>query len=154
MLGDVERSVHTQVATGEHMDDHAARIVGWNGLLLGLMVTAAGLAPTPPPHATVLVGGAGLCALLASVAGAVRCYRTTHHRVGLGPAALVSALEYDLDESDHLHLAIRGYAEAYDHNHAMLERSARAFTFSLRSFLAGLILLAIATGVFIIHAFP
>lgn len=154
MLADLERTVRTQITTGEQIDEKAARIIGWNGLLLGLFVTAASIAFENGASASMPwwipgTGGLALLGLLVSVWFAVRTYRATEYRIGLEPADVVQALEFDIDEHRHLQEAIHAYSSAHDDNKASIDKSSKSFQVALFSFFSALLFATISARAFL-----
>lgn len=160
MIKDLGRTIQTQISTGEHIDEKAARIIGWDGLLLGLGLTGASLslrdgdAAPNIPFLSLLMGSIGLLAILISVFQAINAYRATEYHPGLKSNKIVEALAYEVVEEEHLEIAIQDYADAIDKNKTSIDQSSNSFGRSLWAFFFALFAIVVATIPFIYKALP
>lgn len=152
----LERVIDTQIATVDDLDQKAAYVTRFVGVVLGLVLTAVSLVSRfgegdPVTSLPVVVAvAAGVVGLVAAIAGAIVTYLSSEVVVGLHPHAARSIADGEYSYDEYNALLLRAYADAIERNRRVLSANARRFRSTLVALLAGITYLSIAVVLFVL----
>lgn len=152
----LERVIDTQIDTVDDLDQKAAYVTRFVGVVLGLVLTAVSLAfrlgdgalTTSVP--AILAVAAGVVGLVAAIAGAIVTYLSSKVVVGLHPRAAKTIADGEYGYGEYNALLLRSYADAVERNRQVLAANARRFRSTLVALLAGITYLSIAVLLFVL----
>lgn len=132
------------------VDDRVEGTIKINVLVLGLVTTGLSLLSRSPlpgegvPGVSKVLFGVGLVAMILSTVAAISAYLKTDVAAGIDASSLLEGLAYDLEEERLLTELLHAYETSISRDEDVIERTARAFRFSLLALIAGIALLSIA----------
>lgn len=156
--------IDIQVRTLEEIDSKAARLIGFLGVLLGLLVTVGRIVPATE-HAGQLVDltsvaglivlGVGVFSLLLSLVYATITYLSSEFEYGLDAAIAHDFATIDTIPTEvYYFVVLRCYAEAITANEPIVAQNARRFRYALSSLVGGIIALSLSAGYYVIGLPP
>lgn len=137
-------------------DEKAARLLRFDALLLGLVLTAASLMARAgwmgrQLHPFTIGYGLGVACLVVSAVTTVVAYRRLRWNMGLRAESLRRALGYEADEEALLVASLQAYTRAMARNSSTTDHAAKWLDRGLAALLSGIIILAASsTGLWVI----
>lgn len=158
LLAEANRVIARQISTGEDLDSKASDLLGFNALVIGIVLSATALTYRAPvttagvPPWILIVAGAGLAAIGISTLLALLAYEVTRYGIGMRARSLRQVLDVDMEEREFLQRLVRTYADVLEGNREPLDRTADRLRGALWTLLGGLVLLGAAAGGFMYAA--
>lgn len=156
LLQRYEQMIQTQVDTLNGIDDKAAFVGRFVGLLASLVLSATSVVVgTQEVQLSLETGGVfsmlglAVLAFFVSLVYAIITYLSS--RFEYGPAAGLGSFmaDYHIEEQDYRDMMLRGYSEAIQANRRVIATNSKRFERCLASFLAGVLFL-FAAGVLLV----
>lgn len=143
-----------QLALLNDLDDKAMRTVRTAVILLGILVSAAGIAGPDTiatlPRTSTLFFGAGIGGLFGTIFAGIGTYTTSDMEFGIGPVHRDEVVSWEYSEREYLGLVLAGYDEWTSEMRAVTADNAN-FVFRTQLFLvASLVSIAIAGGLLVL----
>lgn len=150
-----------QVSTLDGIDDKAARLISFVGVLLGVIATAARIVPRMANGGSNFIDGgsiAGAIALLIGVFGlllslvyATIAYLSTEFDYGLD-ANIADALarEDEVREQTYRTVVLRAYADSIRENKPVIDTNARRFRYALAALVGALFALMFSVAYYLV----
>lgn len=150
-----ERSLDIQISTIESVDEKAATLIRFIGILLGVVIAGLRLIWDDLPPVTWDAGAwllplaVGIVALFTSLAFAIMTYLSSNYIYGMrADVAEYFADRNDVEVDEYAEIVLHGYTEIIESNEPIVQSNGRRLKKSLVSLLLGLIALTVS-GVFV-----